>query len=193
MSNVELAQASCDPSVTAIAFLPLLREALKGADAWTREFAADVFVRKVAERDPESWNELQPDFSNRSPNDSEGEYVFQLARLGHLFVDGANPNRSIESAAVVLWLIRRDPSDAFLKNPYCLDIEGELHDSVRQEWRQAIAKNKSDVRILSNAAEFLFLKHAVEAEALLNQCAAIESNNPIWNERLTELRELHTH
>jgi hypothetical protein len=187
MDTHALTVAATDPSLAALGFVPFVEEALKTGDPWFRTYAIEAFVLKVIRGDLQAWEELRACLTEETEKKTERLYLFNVARLGNLFINNAFPNRDAECAKVVLWLINNDPSDPFLENPYCYDFTGESYESVNREWLRVVNERPNEIRVLANAAECLREGHPEVTESLLVRCRLLDPNNPIWIQRITEL------
>lgn len=187
MNIRKLHKASTDENVSAIDFIPFVRECLNVDDPSLRSSSIEAFVSKAIEGGEQCLDELRVYFAENVENPAESEYLLKVAGLGILFVDEQAPNRDIECAQVVHWLIENDPTDPFLENPFCYDFSGKPYETVKEEWLKVVNEHPGDVRVLANAAEFVSMKHPEMSRVLFERCRNLEPNNPDWSERITDL------
>ena len=62
--------------------------------------------------------------------------------------------------------------------------DAEAYDEAVSLWREHIKQRPEDLRLLSNAADFLMPYSLDLAKQYLRTCQELEPDNPQWNERL---------
>ena len=187
MNARTLTDAAVDQSIAPLRFLPFVEEALRDSDPWTQDYAKEAFVLKVAQGSVHAWDELRVHLADEAVKTAEREYLLNIARLGKLFVDEAAASRDTECAQIVLWLIKNDPSDKFLENPWCYDFAGEPYESVDRAWSKVLADRPNEIQVLANAADFLCLRYPERAKSLFMRCRTLDPSNSVWSDRIAEL------
>lgn len=188
MFLARLANAMIDDTISLVEFLPLVREGRHADDSWTRDYAATAFLHKCSIASPSDWEQVKEELRNEAPGN---EYLLKIGTLGHLAMDFSNPNREYERAEITQGLLRTDPGDPCLGNPYAYGLDDEWYQKIKPEWLEKLNEHPDEVRVLSNAAQFFFRRDKEIAEDMYLKCAALEPDNDFWQERVCKLREFH--
>lgn len=117
--------------------------------------------------------------------------------LGHYFLKAFESPAAREARQRhVLWIIRNRPEAAIAGLPFAtLDplLDGEAYHSARELWLQQVERNRRNVAVLANAANFFLVHDRNRAEEFLKAAQEIEPRNSVWSERLGQLYALDVH
>jgi hypothetical protein len=185
----ELFKAAADSNISAQQFIAIVKDVLSGTDEWKKGFALEAFVLKATVLNAQQLLEVEHLLSDE--RQSEAEYLSRCARIGYMFANESQPNREHELATDIRWLVANRPYSTLLSSPFCLSCDGDEYVTVYKEWLNAVSRYSHDVRVLSNAAEFMFARSYEEAESLFLRCVSLEPHEESWQQRLDELREFH--
>lgn len=147
----------------------------------TRDYAINSWLLKCSVADVAEYNSAISKL-NATTSDTD-HFLLILAQLARLSGE-ASENRQEVRAKLVHKLIEQDPRLHCLSSPYCTHL-GASAKSIVVKWKKLIERFDSDVRIISNAAEFLVTCEDYNlAIDLFKRCAALEPNrSEFWDSR----------
>jgi len=120
---------------------------------------------------------------------SPGDLEARERLLKHYLTERGDTARAAR-ARHVLWIVANAPEAEIAGRPEARLIKGidsESYAEARALWLGHLASNPQNLKILTNAAQFLLLNDRAEAEGLFKRGTEIEPANPRWNEKLAEL------
>ena len=94
------------------------------------------------------------------------------------------------AAGHTIWVITNRPKAEIAGTPFCyLDriIDPVAYGEAKQLWLDHAKAQPKDAIILGNAAKFLRLHDAAQAERLFKEARALEPKNPEWFDQLAQL------
>lgn len=118
----------------------------------------------------------------------------QTLILGYLFRHSWN-NKELRQnyRRHILWLIEHHPDSEIAGTPYAgMDPSKDMdsYNEGKQLWLKLAQQKSKNSMVLGNAAHYLLIYDAENAERLYKQAQALEPNNPEWPSRLAFLKSL---
>ncbi len=117
-------------------------------DEWHGDLVADYWVLRCLQASPSTLRDTIPELRE----DDVQEYVIKLAELAVAFMD-SSVQADTRRASIVAWLIEHNPRSILMRQCYCRGLK--INRAIQEAWDDAVRKNPSDQRVLSNANEHL--------------------------------------